>query len=175
VSCAARKRCHNASSAGFGAGYDWHESRGWAANTQWTNFSDGNRRRAAGFRFVQRVADKPHLKVTLRPEVYLSTNSSDRAPYFNPSRDFSGALSAEVNHILWRRYERSFRQRLSGGGGTYWQRGYSSGVLATATYEQSYNFGPAMALNSGATFARRVYDGQPCPSLTLSIGLVGSF
>jgi len=162
-------------SAGFSTGYDWHESRGWAANTQLMNFSDGNRRRAGGFRFVQRVADRPHFKAMLRPEVYLSTNSRQDVPYFNPSRDFSAALGVEVNHILWRRYERSFRQRFSGNGGTYWQRGYQTGVLATATYEHAYHFTPAMALNYGATFARRVYDGQPVPSLTLSIGLVGSF
>jgi len=162
-------------SMGFSAGYDWHESRGWAANAQLANFSDGNRRRAGGFRFVQRIADQPHLKITIRPEVYLSANSRSDAPYFNPSRDFSAFSSVQAEHILWRRYERSFRHRFSAGGGAYWQRSYATGVLATATYEQAFRFSPAAELRYDVTLARRVYDGQPVNSLTLSIGIVRRF
>lgn len=162
-------------SLGLSTGYDWNESRGWAANAQLANFSDGNRRRAGGFRFVQRIVDRPHLKVTVRPETYLSANSSSNAPYFNPSRDFSAFSAVQAEHILWRRYERSFRQRFSAGAGAYWQRNYPMGVLANATYEQAFRFNRSTELRYDATLARRVYDGQAVSSLTLSIGIVRRF
>ena len=44
-----------ANTLGFSAGDDWHESTGLAANVSALDFSDGNRRGAGGFRFVQRL------------------------------------------------------------------------------------------------------------------------
>ncbi len=162
-------------SASFGAGYDWNESRGWAANATLANFSDGNRRRAGGYHFVQRITDRPHLKLTLRPAVYTSTNSRVGAPYFNPSRDSSGFVSVEAEQILSRRYERSFRHQFSAGGGAYWQRSYSTGAIASVSYEQIFQFSPITELRYGATYARSLYDGAPVNSYTLSIAIARRF
>ncbi len=164
-----------ANSVGFGLGYDWHESTGWGANVHAMDFSDGNHRFSGGFHFVQRLVDKPHLKVTARPEIYVSRNTKLGAPYFNPSRDLSIVPGFDVVHILWRRYEHSFRQHVSGGAGTYWQDTHGWGTIATATYEQIYQATPDMELHYGATYARRVYDGDPVNSVTLSLGLSRRF
>jgi biofilm PGA synthesis protein PgaA len=164
-----------ANSAGFGVGYDWHESTGLGANVNAMDFSDGNHRLSGGFHFVQRLVDKPHLKITARPEIYVSRNTKPDAPYFNPSRDLSVVPGFDLVHILWRRYERSFRQHISGGAGTYWQANHGLGTIATATYEQIYQVSPNTDLHYGVTLARRVYDGDPVNSATLSLGLSRRF
>ena len=48
------------------------------------DFSDGNRRAAAHLNFAQKVVDIPHFDLTLRPEIYASTNTSSDGPYFSP-------------------------------------------------------------------------------------------
>jgi biofilm PGA synthesis protein PgaA len=157
------------------AGYDWHESTGWAANAGVVDFSDGNQRVSGGFHFVQRLVDRPHLKVTARPELYASSNTISDAPYFNPSRDFSFVPGFDLTHILWRHYEHSFRQHVSGGAGAYWQQDFGTGAIFNATYEQIYGVSPNTDLHYGATYARRMYDGEPVSSLSLVLGLSRKF
>lgn len=165
-----------ANEVGFGAGYDWHESTGWAANVGWLPFSDDNRRLTGGFRFVQKLVNRPHLNVTARPEVYAESNSSKpNAPYFNPTRAFSFYGGVDADHIIWRRYERSFRQHVSLGAGGYWQQHYGTAPIAGAAYEQVFEFNSTMDLRYGASYTRRVYDGGPVKSLTLSVALTRRF
>jgi biofilm PGA synthesis protein PgaA len=159
----------------FSAGYDWHESTGWAANVGWLPFSDGNRRLTGGFRFAQKLVNRPHLNVTARPDLYVESNSKPDAPYFNPTRAFSFYAGADVDHIMWRRYERSFRQHVSFGAGGYWQQQYGTAAIAGAAYEQVFEFGSTMNLRYGASYARRVYDGGPVDSLTLSVAMTWRF
>ena len=164
-----------ANSVGGGAGYDWHESTGLSVGLHAYDFSDGNRRLAGGFRFAQRLVDRPHLKVTVRPEIYVSRNTKLDAPYFNPSQDLSVLPGLDILHTLWRHYERSFRQHITGGIGTYWQRGYGTGTIASITYEQIYQVSPNTELHYGATYSRRVYDGDPVDSITFSLALAQRF
>ncbi|HEY7292806.1 MAG TPA: poly-beta-1,6 N-acetyl-D-glucosamine export porin PgaA [Vicinamibacterales bacterium] len=162
-------------SARVSAGYDWHESTGWAANVGVVDFSDGNQRVSGGFHFVQRLADRPHLKLTLRPELYASGNTKADAPYFNPSRDVSFVPGLDLTHIIWRRYEHSFSQHVSGGVGAYWQQTFGTGAIVTATYEQIYGVSPNTDLHYGATYARRLYDGESVNSIALLLGLSRKF
>jgi hypothetical protein len=164
-----------ANSLVFGAGYEWHESRGWGGNVQVVDFSDGNHRLAGGFHFVQRFVDRPHLKVTVRPELYTSRNTLLNAPYFNPPHDFSAFLSLDAVHTMWRRYEKAFRQHISGGAGSYWEQDDGTHAIFTAAYEQILEFSPATYLHYGATFARRSYDGDLVNSVTLSLGITRRF
>ena len=50
------------------------------------------------------------------------------ASYFNPKNDHSLWLTAAVENLTWRNYERSFRQRLALTGGRYWQEYYRTGL-----------------------------------------------
>ena len=117
-----------ANSAGVGVTYTWHESRSLALGVSGYDFSDGNRRAAAHLNFAQKVVDIPHFDLTLRPEIYTSTNSSSDGPYFSPSRDLSGALTGDAEHVIWRRYDRSFGHRLAVTGGAYWQEHFGNVV-----------------------------------------------
>jgi biofilm PGA synthesis protein PgaA len=164
-----------ANSVGGGAGYDWHESTGLSVSFHAYDFSDGNRRLNGGFRFAQRLVDRPHLKITVRPEIYVSRNTKLDAPYFNPSQDLSVLPGFDILHTFWRRYERSFRQHITGGIGTYWQCGYGTGTIASITYEQINQVSPNTELHYGATYSRRVYDGDPVDSITFSLALAQRF
>lgn len=150
-----------ANAAGVSASYRWHESRTVAAAVRVLDFSDGNRRRSLLISGLERVVAQPTLKIDLRPAFYTSTNSLAGAPYFNPSRDRSFSLGLEADHLTWRRYERSFHQRLVATLGSYWQQGYSSGAVGGVRYEHVWRHDPLTELRYGIELARSRYDGVP--------------
>ena len=153
-----------ANSASFGVTYAWHESRSLAVGVSGYDFSDGNRRTAAHLNFAQKVVDIPHLDVTLRPEIYTSTNTSSDGPYFSPERDLSGSITCDAEHVIWRQYERSFGHRLAVTGGAYWQEHFDTGWIGSVLYEQVYQYNPWFELCYGAQWKRAIYDGEPTPS-----------
>jgi poly-beta-1,6 N-acetyl-D-glucosamine export porin PgaA len=153
-----------ANSASVGVTYAWHESRSLALGVSGYDFSDGNRRAAAHLNLAQKVVDIPHFDVTLRPEIYASTNTSSTGPYFSPSRDLSGALTCDVEHVVWRRYERSFSHRLAVTGGAYWQENFGTSWIGSILYEQVFQYNPWLDLRWGVLRKRAVYDGAQTPS-----------
>ncbi len=148
-----------ANAAGASASYRWHESRSVAAAFRRLDFSDGNLRRSLLLSGTERVVAEPTLKIDLRPAFYTSTNSLVGAPYFNPSRDRSFSLGVEADHLTWRRYERSFNQRLVATLGSYWQQGYGAGVVGGLRYEHVWRNDPLTELRYGIELARSRYDG----------------
>jgi biofilm PGA synthesis protein PgaA len=154
-----------ANSAGGSVRYAWHESRSLRFYARFYDFSDGNRREAAGLMFNQKIVDIPHLDVTLRPELYASENSSNAGPYFSPLRDFSGSLTIDAEHVLWRRYERSLGHRLALTVGSYWQENFGNNWTGNILYEQVWQNSPWCELRWGAQFRSAVYDGDRTPSI----------
>ena len=154
-----------ANSASAGATYSWNESQSLALGVSGYDFSDGNRRAQAHLTFEQRVVVIPHLDVTLRPEIYASGNTSSDGPYFSPRRDFSGSITCDVEHVLWRSYERSFGHRLALTGGAYAQENFDTGWIGSLLYEQVYQYNPWLELRYGLDWRRAVYDGEPTPSV----------
>ena len=148
-----------ANAVGISGSYRWHESRSVAVAFRTLDFSDGNRRRSLLLGGTERVVAEPRLKVDLRPALYTSTNSLAGAPYFNPSRDRSLSLGVEADHLTWRRYERSFNQRLVVTVGNYWQQGYGSGAVGGLRYEHVWRNDPLTELRYGVELARSRYDG----------------
>lgn len=154
-----------ADSASFGVTYTWHESRSLAGGVSGYDFSDGNRRTAAHINFAQKIVDIPHLDVSLRPAIYASANSSSAGPYFSPEHDFSGTLTCDVEHLIWRRYERTFGQRLAVTGGSYSQEHFDTGWIGAVLYEQVFQSNPWLELRYGVQWRRAIYDGDPTPSI----------
>jgi biofilm PGA synthesis protein PgaA len=155
----------------LGAEYRWHESRSVAASLRDVEFSDGNRRQSGRAVLVQRLVDRPHFDLDLRPEYYASRNSLRNAPYFNPASDQALTLSLEAEHVLSRHYERSWVQRLVLSAGSYRQEGFGSGTIGTLVYEQRYRFNPAFELRYGLEWSRRIYDGSAERAL---VGFLGA-
>lgn len=145
----------------------WNESRVASASLQASDFTDGNRRFALGADYGAIVFDSPRTDVVLRPSIYASRNTRSDAPYFNPRRDAALNLAVEVQDRLWRRFERSWDQRLALALGPYWQDGFGTRWTASASYEQGYRIDPRTAWRWGVALARRYYDGDAEDALVL--------
>ena len=164
-----------ADAIGAGVQYRWHESRSLLVGTRQLRFSDGNQRTAQRVVFSQRLFDAPHFNLTLRPEYFASQNSRPFAPYFNPARDTALTLTLEAEHMLYRRYERSWVQRLRVSSGRYAQSGFASAGIGSVAYEQVFRFDPALELRGGVEVGRRVYDGRPERQTNWFIGATKRF
>ncbi len=134
-------------------------------------FTDGNRRLAGGIEARQRILDLPHWDVTLRGDLFTSTNSLTTGPYFAPSRDFTATAGIAIEHVTWRFYENSFVQALVLDGGSYTQQGFGTGWIGTAAYEHRWRFDPMTEFRYGVQFARRLYDGDPWRGVALVFAL----
>ena len=159
-----------ANGGSFRTSYAANESFSISAHMGGLSFSDGNQRFEGSVSLFRRVVDRPHLKMNLHPEFYASHNTRLDAPYFNPAHDASANAAVELDHILWRRYERSFRQSLTAGVGPYWQAHFSADWIGQISYRQSFEVQPGLEIRYGVDFARRVYDGQP----VRDVGVVAS-
>jgi biofilm PGA synthesis protein PgaA len=159
-----------ANGASFRTSYAGNESVAISARMGALLFSDGNQRLEGSVSLFRRLTDRPHLKLSIHPEVYASHNTRLDAPYFNPQHDASANLAFEVDHVLWRRYERSFRQNLTLGAGPYWEAHFRPDWLGQISYRQTYQLQPGLEIRYGLDFARRVYDGQP----VRDVGIVAS-
>jgi biofilm PGA synthesis protein PgaA len=154
-----------AESVGGSIQYAWNESRSLRFYGRYYDFSDGNQRKSGGLTFDQKIVDIPHLDVTLRPELYASENSSNEGPYFSPLRDFSGSVTIDAEHVLWRRYERVFSHRLALTGGSYWEKNFGADWTGNILYEQVWQNNPWFELRWGVQLNRSVYDGDVTPSV----------
>nr|WP_249732018.1 poly-beta-1,6 N-acetyl-D-glucosamine export porin PgaA [Roseococcus sp. SDR] len=134
-------------------------------------FTDGNRRLSGGIEARQRILDLPHLDVTLRGDLFASTNSLTTGPYFAPSRDFTATAGIAIEHVTWRFYENSFVQALTLDGGSYTQQGYGTGWVGTAAYEHRWRFDPMTEFRYGVQIGRRLYDGDPWRGYALVFAL----
>lgn len=150
-----------ANSGELSLGYDWSESTALSLSVRMLDFSDGNQREEARLSFAQRLIDRPHFDLTLRPSIYASRNSLLDAPYFNPEQDLSAMIALDAEHVIWRRYDRSFGQRLILSGGNYWQANYGNDWVGSVTYEQVFKHNRYGELRYGVEVGQNVYDGNP--------------
>ena len=150
----------------LGGEYRWHESRSISASARSIEFSDGNRRQSQRLVFVQRLIDQPHFDLDLRPEYYASRNSKLGVPYFNPVSDQALTLALEAEHVMSRRYDRSWVQRVVFAAGSYRQEGFGAGTIGSLSYEQRYRFDPTFEIRYGLEMNRRIYDGTAERALT---------
>jgi biofilm PGA synthesis protein PgaA len=154
-----------ANSVSASLAYTWNEARSLRLSGEGLDFSDGNRRRSLGLTLNQKLIDIPHFDLTLRPELYSSKNSSNTGPYFSPLQDFSGNLTLDAEHVIWRHYERSYGQRLALSAGGYWEKGYGASWIGNILYEQVFKYDPWVEVRAGLQLNRAVYDGERTPSL----------
>jgi biofilm PGA synthesis protein PgaA len=146
----------------FSLGADWrlHESRKLGFGVYASDFSDGNLRSGVNALWFERWASGPRwmLETTLGADA--SRNSLDASVnYFNPKSDRSLWLTAAVENLTWRSYDRSFRQRLALTGGRYWQQFYGSGAIESVEYGHRWELERDLSLRYGIGRILRPYDG----------------
>lgn len=160
-----------ADAARASATHAWSELAVMSLSVSALDFTDGNRRWEGLLDFAGVVVDRPGLELVLRPALYASRNSLRDAPYFNPERDASISLAADLSHRLWRRYERSLEQRLLATLGNYWQSGYGHDMVGSIEYGQVYRHDPRTAWHYGIACGWQAYDGDTERSLSLFVRL----
>ena len=156
----ARNAGVSGASAAAGFTYRFDESRSVAAAVDVLDFSDGNFRTVLGATWFERLVTGPVFKLDMTAALYASANTLDNAPYFNPSRDLTPTVAFAGDWLTWRRYARSFRQRLSVTLGAYWQDGFGTGVISGAQYEHVWELDRRLYLRYGIGTLSRPYDGE---------------
>ena len=131
-----------------------------AASVNHFRFSDGNERTAVAATWHQRWVSEPHYKFDSETSIGRSKNRLTAVPYFSPSADASADVTAILEWLTWREYERSFKQRLIGTLGSYWQQGYGNGAVLGVRYEHEWERARNYVLRYGAGWIRRPYDGR---------------
>lgn len=147
-------------SAGAAAAYRVSESRAFAGTADVLDFSDGNLRTVFGATWFERLVTGPKFKLDLTAGLFASANSREDAPYFNPQRDLTPTLVLAGDWLTWRRYDRSFRQRLSATLGAYWQDGFGTGAVSGVQYEHVWELDRRFYLRYGIGTLSRPYDGE---------------
>ncbi len=139
--------------------YRVHESRAFAAGLRAIDFSDGNLRTELNLAWSERLVTGPVYKLDLLLETNASRNTREDAPYFNPSSDFTPSLTLANDWLTWRRYARSFRQRLSLTAGSYHQSGFGAGGVWGVQYEHIWEVDRRLYLRYGLGRNVHPYDG----------------
>jgi biofilm PGA synthesis protein PgaA len=143
-----------------GVRHAWNESLGAGLLLQHMDFSDGNDRRQVTVDGVLKLLDRPHLDITLKPRVEWQSNSLTTTPYFSPKESWLGSVEAQVEHVVWRAYERTFVQRVSLTLGVFNQYLFGSHGVGGVSYEQCWRHDPWTELSWGLEWTNMVYDGS---------------
>jgi len=155
--------------------YAVNESRSFAAGASRLGFSDGNDRTAGWLSWFERWASTPLWRFETTTWLGASRNSLDGAPYFNPASDATATVEAAAEWLTWRRYERSFRQRVAATVGTYAQEGFGSGAVLGLSYEHIWEFDRRLYLRYGIGRLLRPYDGERSGRSFATLALDGRF
>ena len=143
------------------AGLRWraNERREWNLSLGALDYSDGNRRTAVGIVGRERIFTRYGVVADAVLELSHSRNSQPGGPYFAPEADLFVLPTLDVSHMLYRHYQTEWRQRFQAGVGSYAQRGYSTGDVATLGYGQRLRMNDTFELGLAVSVTRRPYDG----------------
>jgi biofilm PGA synthesis protein PgaA len=155
-----------------GGAYRWNESRRVAADLSYYDFNDGNQRKALSAVWFERLYSGYGKTLDLQTAAYTSANSNQDAIYFNPKHDVALSATLAGDWQTWRRYERSFNQRLAVTLGTYRQTSnvrqdgvwgeetYGWNPFTEVRYEHEWQFGPDRSTRYGIGSRHFPYDGK---------------
>ncbi|MDH4220660.1 MAG: hypothetical protein OEW23_18020, partial [Candidatus Aminicenantes bacterium] len=138
-------------------------------------FSDENKREQAMLNYEQGLFVKNDWKMRIFLELYMSRNSREDAPYFNPDHDLSLSVTHMTEQTLWRVPRRAFVHRLFLTIGTYMQSGFSNQATWSIRYQQNHDFSDTHALLWGVDIARKAYDGDPVHDYRLYLTYIWRF
>ncbi|WP_242489904.1 poly-beta-1,6 N-acetyl-D-glucosamine export porin PgaA [Noviherbaspirillum cavernae] len=146
----------------IGASVTWidNESRSAGASVSRTQFSDENVREGVRIWWNERWVSGPVFKLDSSVGLYTSTNSLSDRVYFSPKRDKEASVAVTGEWLTWRRYQRSFTQRLTYTFGRYWQEGFENDAVGDLRYEHAWRDDHGIALRYGMGYGFHPYDGN---------------
>lgn len=136
-----------------------NESTGLQLSTGWMNYSDDNHRWSVTISGFQRLLTLTRFQLDGNIELYHSRNSEPGGPYFAPKRDWSALPGLTARHLIWREYERSWRQELTLSAGTYYQKYYGNGAYQQVRYAQQVQWRDTTDFGFQTGLTWRPYDG----------------
>jgi biofilm PGA synthesis protein PgaA len=155
----ARRAGIDGDSFGLGATYRWSELMQASAVANFLHLSDGNNRESLAARWDRRLYTSPHYKANVRLNLAMSHNSANNTVYFNPEHDTAYSASLLQEWVTWRRYERSFTQKLGLTMGGYAQAGFGNKSAWSVSYSHLWSFDHALEFEYGITHSKQPYDG----------------
>ena len=121
--------------------------------------SDNNDHWSYNFKLDKALTTQAYWKTRLALEGYAATYSKTDVSYFSPKHLYSIYLIPMIEHVWYRRYERSLLDRFFVGIGPQWQDGFSVKDVWYVRYEQDYKLSDTLSFLIGADFHKRNYDG----------------
>lgn len=148
-----------------------NERREYTLSMSGSRFSDSNRRMNYSLSGKERLYSHPYLTLDLQPYLGMSRNSSQEGAYYSPRRDIHLAPSLFADHVLYRHYDKLWRQQLLLGAGYYWQRDEDDGMSITAGYGQRYAANEVFDIGAMLIWSKQPYDGDREHDLSLVFDL----
>lgn len=159
TSLQARRVGIDADSVAIGASWTPSDLVGIDGRLKRFRYSDGNERDQASAFARWRLHTAPHLLIDGLASGWASRASEVGRPYFNPERDAMATIGVRFDHIVWRRYERHLRQKFELHAGPYWQEGYGTHWVPSASYRHEWRPAQGHTFEYGVSWSRPVYDG----------------
>jgi hypothetical protein len=158
-----RARAQNieADQAQFGISYNGGQVWQWRAGLSRSEFSDTNERTALLTSLDWNYSPGPFFRHHLIPEIYGSKNTLAGAPYFNPLRDRSLAITHMTEWLVSLSPTYRHLDRLFVTIGSYDQEGFDVMTRWGVRYEQDYNWNDTISLLWNFGYYRNIYDGNP--------------
>lgn len=158
-----RARAQNieADQISLGMSYNGGQIWQWRAGASYIDFSDTNERTALSTSLDWTYSPGPFFRHHLIPEIYGSRNTLAGAPYFNPSRDLSLALTHMTEWLVTLAPTYRHADRLFVTVGSYDQEGFEVMTRWGVRYEQDYNWNDTTSLLWNIGYYRSIYDGNP--------------
>lgn len=143
----------------IGATYRWNELMQASASAGYMHMSDGNTRKSLRLTLDRRLLTAPHYKANIGIGASASKNSLNNAVYFNPESDTEIGAILTQDWLTWRRYDRSFTQRLGLGLGHYQQEDFGGKATWSVRYSHIWRFDRQFSLEYGIARTSHPYDG----------------
>jgi len=129
------------------------------------DFSDENTYLNYLWRTNTALITTAYWKMRLGTEFSHETFSKQDVDYFSPEKSYSFYLIPMVEHTWFRRYERSWVDRLYVGIGQRWQENFGSNNAGYIRYEQDHQFSDTKSLLIGTSYDLNYYDSDDVNAL----------
>jgi biofilm PGA synthesis protein PgaA len=165
------------------AGYYGVTATTWNADARWraseltsigvdatrSRFTDHNRRTDWQVDLQQRLHTAPFFTLDGGVEVGETRNDLSTVPYYSPSRARWATLSGRLKSALYQRYETQWRQQIDVAVGTYQERSYQTGWMASVQYGQTFTPHGGHTYSWSIGWASQPYEGRRESRVTLDL------
>lgn len=165
------------------AGYEGVTATTWNANAHWraseltsigidttrSRFTDHNRRTDWQADLQQRLHTAPFFTLDGGVEIGQTRNDLGSVSYYSPSRARWATLSGRLKSALYQRYETQWRQQVDVAVGTYQERSYQTGWMASVQYGQVFTPRAGHSFGWSVGWASQPYAGRRESRVTLDL------